>query len=155
MRSPSTLCTLSKQTSALSKHNTFLKPCCHFFTRHIARKRQAEQKSFSSAIHPQIPDERLPNSQDSHQQPASYPKMSTLSDPTAEEAVTLFENLEGKFPTKKLGTERWYLLAVSSPGRSPLFSHIFTRLNNTSRTNSYIESNVFPSMSHLIDLSYT
>lgn len=31
---------------------------------------------------------------------------------TSEEAKELFEKLEARFPTKTLGPERWYLVAV-------------------------------------------
>ncbi len=39
-------------------------------------------------------------------------RMSSTEEPTAEEAKILFEKLERKFPSKTLGGERWYLVAV-------------------------------------------
>ena len=38
--------------------------------------------------------------------------MGSSEEPTAEEAKVLFEKLEQKFPSKTLGGERWYLVAV-------------------------------------------
>ena len=38
--------------------------------------------------------------------------MSSSEEPTAGEARILFEKLEQKFPSKTLGAERWYLVAV-------------------------------------------
>lgn len=38
--------------------------------------------------------------------------MSSSEEPTAEGAKVLFEQLEQKFPSKTLGRERWYLVAV-------------------------------------------
>lgn len=38
--------------------------------------------------------------------------MSSSEEPTADEAKDLFEKLEQKFPSKTLGAERWYLVAV-------------------------------------------
>ena len=39
-------------------------------------------------------------------------KMSSSEEPTAQETKILFEKLEQKFPSKTLGRERWYLVAV-------------------------------------------
>lgn len=39
-------------------------------------------------------------------------RMSSSEEPTAEEAKVLFQKLEQKFPSKTLGGERWYLVAV-------------------------------------------
>ena len=39
-------------------------------------------------------------------------RMSSSEEPTAEGAKTLFGRLEQKFPSKTLGEERWYLVAV-------------------------------------------
>ena len=39
-------------------------------------------------------------------------RMSSSKEPTAQEATELFETLEHKFPSKTLGAERWYLVAV-------------------------------------------
>lgn len=39
-------------------------------------------------------------------------RMSSSEEPTAEGAKVLFEKLEQKFPSKTLGRERWYLVAV-------------------------------------------
>ena len=46
--------------------------------------------------------------------PANRPttRMSASKEPTAQEATELFEALEHKFPSKTLGAERWYLVAV-------------------------------------------
>ena len=41
--------------------------------------------------------------------------MSTHLEPTAEEAIILFQELEKKFPTATLGENRWYLIAVRHP----------------------------------------
>ena len=41
------------------------------------------------------------------------PKMKTSSEPTAEQLVNLLKALEEKFPTKTLGEDRWYLIAVN------------------------------------------
>ena len=38
--------------------------------------------------------------------------MSSFEEPTAGEAKKLFEKLKQKFPSKTLGAERWYLVAV-------------------------------------------
>ena len=38
--------------------------------------------------------------------------MSSSDEPTAEQAKALFEKLEQKFPSKTLGEDRWYLVAV-------------------------------------------
>ena len=38
--------------------------------------------------------------------------MSSSEEPTVEEAKSLFEKLAQKFPSKTLGVERWYLVAV-------------------------------------------
>jgi hypothetical protein len=35
-------------------------------------------------------------------------------DPTVEEARALFQSLEAKFPSATVGSEKWYLIAVSS-----------------------------------------
>ncbi len=35
------------------------------------------------------------------------------SDPSAQEAVSLFEALEKRFPAANLGNDKWYLIAVS------------------------------------------
>lgn len=42
-------------------------------------------------------------------------RMSSLEEPTAEDAKLLFEKIEQKFPSKTLGGERWYLVAVIFP----------------------------------------
>lgn len=42
-------------------------------------------------------------------------RMSSSEEPTAEDAKVLFEKIEQKFPSKTLGGERWYLVAVISP----------------------------------------
>lgn len=39
-------------------------------------------------------------------------RMSSSEEPTAEEAKALFKKIEQKFPSKTLGRERWYLVAV-------------------------------------------
>ena len=41
--------------------------------------------------------------------------MSSSDEPTAKDAKVLFENIEQKFPSKTLGGERWYLVAVIFP----------------------------------------
>ena len=41
--------------------------------------------------------------------------MISTSEPTTAQAMTLFKDLEAKFPSKNLGEERWYLLAVNLP----------------------------------------
>jgi hypothetical protein len=41
--------------------------------------------------------------------------MSTIHEPTAEEAVALFEAIEKKFPHKTLGEDKWYIVAVRMP----------------------------------------
>lgn len=38
--------------------------------------------------------------------------MTPSEEPTAEQAKVLFEKLEQKFPSKTLGEDRWYLVAV-------------------------------------------
>ena len=38
--------------------------------------------------------------------------MSSSEEPTADKAKVLLERLEHKFPSKTLGTDRWYLVAV-------------------------------------------
>ncbi|KAM0794799.1 hypothetical protein BDR22DRAFT_883316 [Usnea florida] len=40
--------------------------------------------------------------------------MSSLKEPTAQEATELFATLEHKFPSKTLGAERWYLVAIAT-----------------------------------------
>jgi len=42
-------------------------------------------------------------------------KMTESSEPTAEQATKLFQDLEKKFPSKTLGEDRWYLIAVCYP----------------------------------------
>ena len=44
---------------------------------------------------------------------------SDLSEPTARQATALFESLEQKFPSKTLGEDRWYLIAVQLPAYPP------------------------------------
>lgn len=44
--------------------------------------------------------------------PSTISKMTDTDDPTAEQATKLFQDLEQKFPSKNLGEERWYLIAV-------------------------------------------
>lgn len=47
--------------------------------------------------------------------------MVAMSEPTAEGATVLFEELEKKFPSQTLGQDRWYLIAVChSPKLFPL-----------------------------------
>ncbi len=47
--------------------------------------------------------------------------MVAMSEPTAERATVLFEELEKKFPSQTLGQDRWYLIAVcQSPKLFPL-----------------------------------
>ncbi len=41
-----------------------------------------------------------------------------LTNPSAEDALQLFKDIEEHFPTQTLGEERWYILAVSS-AKSP------------------------------------
>jgi hypothetical protein len=36
-------------------------------------------------------------------------------DPTEEEALALFAALEKQFPSKSLGNDKWYILAVGNP----------------------------------------
>lgn len=38
--------------------------------------------------------------------------MSTYKDPTPEEAIALFKEIEAKFPHKTLGDDKWYLVVV-------------------------------------------
>ena len=46
--------------------------------------------------------------------------MTEPTEPTAENAITLFQSLEQKFPTNTLGPDRWYLIAVRPlPNPSP------------------------------------
>lgn len=40
--------------------------------------------------------------------------MSSSKEPTAQEATELFETLEHKFPSKTLGAEKWYLVAIAA-----------------------------------------
>jgi len=40
--------------------------------------------------------------------------MATFHEPTAAEAIALFETIEQKFPSKTLGDGKWYLVAVSN-----------------------------------------
>jgi hypothetical protein len=40
-------------------------------------------------------------------------------DPTDEEALALFEALEEKFPSKTLGDDKWYVLAVRNSSIIP------------------------------------
>jgi hypothetical protein len=40
-------------------------------------------------------------------------------DPTPEEAIRLFEAIEEKFPSKTLGEDKWYLVAVRPLPPSP------------------------------------
>ncbi|KAK0507110.1 hypothetical protein JMJ35_010568 [Cladonia borealis] len=57
--------------------------------------------------------------------------MDVSSEPTAEKAITLFQELERKFPTKTLGEDRWYLIAVSAltGGGQPEFAgNLYTYL---------------------------
>lgn len=37
-------------------------------------------------------------------------------DPTEEEALALFKSVEERFPSKSLGDDKWYILAVSGSG---------------------------------------
>jgi hypothetical protein len=36
-------------------------------------------------------------------------------DPTEDEALALFKSIEEKFPSKTLGNDKWYILAVRLP----------------------------------------
>jgi hypothetical protein len=36
-----------------------------------------------------------------------------LTNPTSEEAIALFKDIEQHFPGKSLGSGKWYILAVS------------------------------------------
>ncbi|KAK3170262.1 hypothetical protein OEA41_009649 [Lepraria neglecta] len=57
--------------------------------------------------------------------------MNSHSDPTAEEAITLFQELEKKFPSQTLGEDRWYLIAISAltGGGQPEFAaNLYTYL---------------------------
>jgi hypothetical protein len=38
-----------------------------------------------------------------------------LTNPTATEALALFQEIEQKFPSATLGDDKWYILAVCSP----------------------------------------
>ena len=40
--------------------------------------------------------------------------MAEFHEPTAAEAITLFQTIEQKFPSKTLGEDKWYLVAVSA-----------------------------------------
>ena len=42
--------------------------------------------------------------------------MSSYSEPTADQAVDLFQAIEKKFPHASLGEDKWYLVAVSALG---------------------------------------
>lgn len=38
----------------------------------------------------------------------------SLTDPTPEEALQLFQSIESSFPSKTLGDDKWYILALAS-----------------------------------------
>ncbi|CAD6589587.1 MAG: hypothetical protein ASARMPRED_004135 [Alectoria sarmentosa] len=57
--------------------------------------------------------------------------MSSSEEPTAEEAKVLFEKLEQNFPSKTLGAERWYLVAIAAltgGGQPELAGNLYTHL---------------------------
>ncbi|CAF9943570.1 MAG: hypothetical protein ALECFALPRED_000704 [Alectoria fallacina] len=57
--------------------------------------------------------------------------MSSSEEPTVEEAKSLFEKLAQKFPSKTLGVERWYLVAIAAltGGGQPEFAgSLYTHL---------------------------
>lgn len=55
---------------------------------------------------------RLSFHTEAHRNNKTSLKMSGTSEPTAEQATKLFQDLEQKFPSKSLGEDRWYLIAV-------------------------------------------
>lgn len=56
------------------------------------------------------------------------PNMTDTSEPTSEQATALFEELEQGFPSKSLGEDRWYLVAVNT--LHPILSTSFPSLHN-------------------------
>lgn len=54
-------------------------------------------------------------------------KMSDPLEPTADDATTLFKDLEQKFPCKTLGRDRWYLIAVILSFLFSLSDHLETQ----------------------------
>lgn len=57
--------------------------------------------------------------------------MSSSEESTAEKAKTLFEKLEQKFPSKTLGGERWYLVAIAAltgGGQPRVAENLYTHL---------------------------
>jgi hypothetical protein len=41
--------------------------------------------------------------------------MSNFREPTAEDTLSLFAEIENKFPHNTLGDDKWYLVAVRAP----------------------------------------
>ena len=62
--------------------------------------------------------------------------MSDSAGPTAEEATALFQSLEQKFPSKTLGEDRWYIVAVILSFYSQLYSLLANLEENTAQKNA-------------------
>jgi len=85
--------------------------------------------------------------------------MATLQEPTPEQAVSLFKEIEDLFPHKTLGGDKWYLVAVSSisitilrsDGRSCLPSYAWSRtlLQRYIPTSSISPNSKLPSLEKL------
>jgi hypothetical protein len=63
-------------------------------------------------------------------------------DPTEDEALTLFKAIEEKFPSKTLGDDKWYVLAVSRHS-SDVTEYLLT---SSSLQQSLVEGN--PALHH-------